>query len=275
MFQIDLELPKITCLLVTANGRIEYFSRSFACYLNQTYPNRELLIVNEGPKSYQEDIKRVVGDHPNVRFVFLDNQYYTLGALRNISISLADGDLFVQWDDDDFNMPDRLMVQYSYLAKHPDARVCYLTDQLHYYFPTQELFWENWEMFLSGNIQEFSLIPGTLMAYKSGFDVRYPSSGIHARAGEDSVLAHQLCEQGKVILLRHKGYLHVYSYHGKNVFDIEHHRGISRHRSVTISTLLKNRDRIAATMDFLQLGTRISVSGRDGVAFIHEVKCDK
>lgn len=271
MFQIDHCLPKISCLLVTAKGRIEYFRRSFQCYLDQTYPNRELVIVNEGPFEYQQQIKSIVGNRDDVRFVFLDG-YYTLGALRNISIALCHGDLFVQWDDDDFNMPDRLRTQYAYLYKHPNARVCYLTDQLHYYFPTQELYWNNWEWFLSGNVQEFSLIPGTIMAYKSGFDVRYPSAGHFASAGEDSVLAHNLCEQGKVILLRDKGYLHVYSFHGNNVWDIEHHRVISKHRSVPVPYLLKNRNRINETLKHLKLAEKISVFGREGIAFVYEEK---
>lgn len=269
MFQIDNSLPKISCLLVTAKSRIEYFQRSFQCYLDQTYPNRELVIVNEGPFEYQQQIKSVVGDRDDVRFVFLDG-YYTLGALRNISIILSNGDLFVQWDDDDFNMPERLMTQYSFLSKHPDARVCYLTDQLHYYFPTKELYWENWERFLSGNIQEFSLIPGTIMAYKKDFCFRYPSSGTFASAGEDSILARDLCEQGKVVLLRDKGYLHVYSFHGKNVWDIQHHKIISERRSMSISHMLKNRNKISQTLKHLRLSDKINVFGSDGFAFIYE-----
>lgn len=272
MFQIDHSLPKISCLLVTAKDRIEYFKRSFQCYLEQTYPNRELVIVNEGPIEYQKEIKSVVGNRDDVNFVFL-NGYYTLGALRNISIILSRGDLFVQWDDDDFNMPERLITQYSFLSKHPDALVCYFTDQLHYYFPTQELYWENWERFLSGNIQEFSLIPGTIMAYKKGFNFRYPSVGSIASAGEDSILAHDLCVEGKVVLLRDKGYLHVYSFHGKNVWDFEHHRIISKRRSMSISHMLKNRNKISRTLKHLCLSEQIGVFGNDGFAFDYEESC--
>jgi len=269
MFHIDRPYPKISCLLVTANGRIEYFRRSFQCYLNQTYPNRELVIVNEGSLQYQQQIRECVGQREDVRFIFLDGKY-TLGALRNISIALCHGDLFVQWDDDDFNMPERLATQYAYLSKHTNARVCYLTDQLHYYFPTQQLYWENWEHFLSGQVQEFSLIPGTIMAYKEGFPARYPSAGTFASAGEDSVLAHQLCEKTEVILLRDKGYLHVYSFHGKNVWDIQHHQVISTHRSMTIPFMIKHRNRICRTLDHLQLADKITVMGREGLAFLYE-----
>ena len=102
-------LPKISCLLVTARDRFEYFERSVRCYDDQTYPNRELVVVNEGPKSYQEQIADHLKDRSDVKLVFLDGKY-TLGALRNISISICNGDLFVQWDDDDFNTPERLFI---------------------------------------------------------------------------------------------------------------------------------------------------------------------
>ncbi|MGI9570307.1 MAG: glycosyltransferase family A protein [Desulfobulbia bacterium] len=268
-FQIDKPLPKISSLLVTAGGRYDYFKRSYQCWLDQTYPNRELVIVNEGPVEYQQQIKELIGDRPDVKYIFLDG-YYTLGALRNISIALCSGEIFVQWDDDDFNMPDRLAVQYAFLSKHLEAKVCYLTDQLHYYFTTQHLYWNNWERFLSGELIEFSLIPGTIMAYKEGFEFRYPSSGIHASAGEDSILAHDLCEESKVILLRDKGFLHVYSFHGKNVWDVEHHQGISRLRSLGVSHMIKNRSNITRTLDQLKLSDRVEVYGRDGLAFVYE-----
>src|SRR4051812_40955970 len=118
MFLSDSRPPKISCLLVAAAGRFDCFRRSVKCYLDQTYPNRELVIVNEGPREYQDQIADHLSGRADVRFVFLNGEY-TLGALRNISVALSRGDLFVQWDDDDFNAPARLAVQYAYLKKHP------------------------------------------------------------------------------------------------------------------------------------------------------------
>lgn len=266
MLNFEKPYHKISCLLVTANGRFEYFKRSFDCYLNQTYPNRELIIVNEGSKNYQNQLKDFVNGRKDVKCVFLDGKY-TLGGLRNISVAVCSGEIFVQWDDDDFNMPERLATQYSHLINQK-ADVCYLTDQLHYYFPTQELYWENWEKFLSGSITEYSLIPGTIMAFKNKFLVRYPSSGNHASAGEDSVLSSKLCQIVNVVLLRDFGYLHVYSYHGQNVWDIEHHKNISRHRSFSFENMLKHRDRISKTLRHLKLSEEVSVMGRNGKAFL-------
>jgi glycosyltransferase involved in cell wall biosynthesis len=261
-------LPKISCLMVTAPNRLEYLKRSFRCFCDQTYPNRELVIINDGPAEYQDAIANVVGDRSNVRLLFLKEMGYTLGALRNIGVALCKGDIYVQWDDDDFNAPERLMVQCSRLLKC-SARMCFLSDQLHFYFPTKQLFWDNWKLH-SGGWKKFGLIPGTIMAWVKDFPYRYPSAGEFAGAGEDSVMTHKICDEHSrdVKLLEGIGYHHVYSFHGKNVWDIEHHLEISKVRGLKREALLNHREHITRTLDYMQLADEIQVVGKDGLAFI-------
>jgi len=262
--------PKISCLLVTAGGRFEYFKRSVTCYVDQTYPNRELLILNEGPKEYQDQITDYVVSlgRSDIRTVFL-NGYYTLGALRNISVALANGEIWTQWDDDDFNVPHRLATQYSFLSNN-HIRVSYLSDQLHYYFHTKELYWEDWKRYLSGGKIGYALIPGTIMAYKEGLAGRYPSSGAKCKTGEDSVFSNYLLKKGVSIdVLSGRGCMHVYSYHGQNVFDLEHHAVLSRIRSHDRRIMLKHRREICRSLDYLQFEGTTRVMGRDGLAFTH------
>jgi glycosyltransferase involved in cell wall biosynthesis len=267
MFLTDVNLPKISCLLVAAAGRFEHFQRSVRCYCDQTYPNRELVVVNEGPKDYQQKIADHLSGRTDVRLIFLDGKY-TLGSLRNISVALCHGDLFVQWDDDDFNAPERIAVQYAYLNRHPRGKVCFLTDQLHYFFNSKRLFWNDWSAFHSGGRKEYSLIPGTIMAYKKDFSARYPTAGKHCSAGEDSILAYGLLEdEDSVILLSGVGYLHIYSYHGKNVWDEEHHAKIARERALPTSELLTRRDQLSRTIRYMGFDGPVLVTGRDGLAF--------
>lgn len=261
--------------MVTGKNRFDYFVKSFHCYQNQTYPNKELVIVNEGTKDYQEKIANHVAHRNDVRLVFLDG-WYSLGALRNISIATSFGDIFVQWDDDDFNTPERLATQFNFLNCNPKASVCYLSEQLHYYFHTKTLFWEDWKEFCSDGIKSFALIPGTIMAWRKRFFERYPSAGKWCSAGEDSVLSTRLCQKDEhVILLSGYGYMQMYSYHGDNVYNVNHHMGISMNRSVKTDHILKNRNRICKTLDFLKLAKRIKVMGRDGLAFYYEADDDK
>ena len=268
MLTLDYHLPKISCLLVTAEGRLDYFKESFRCYVDQTYPFKELVIVTDASQEYKDQIANIVSGRNDVRLVFL-NKTYTLGALRNISMSMCDGDVFIQWDDDDFNMPDRLMIQYGWMSK-TDKPVCYLGDQLHYYFPTQQLFWENWWEYQSNFNIRYGLIPGTIMAFREGFSARYPSAGRHAKSGEDSVLSDVLAAKGQITLLKNKGSMQVYSYHGKNVWDLEHHLNISKHRSNDISFMNKHRSQICNTLKYMNFSSTVRVMGREGLAFIYE-----
>lgn len=269
MLGVDHHIPKISCLMVTADGRMDYFRQSFQCFVEQSYPNKELVVVTDASPEYKRQISDCVSGRSDVHLVFLKGTY-TLGALRNISILICSGDLFVQWDDDDFNMPDRLMIQYGHLSKS-GHRICYLGDQLHYYFPTQQLFWENWWEYQSNATLRYGLIPGTIMAFRDGFPARYPSCGTYARSGEDTVLSNALCSTEEITLLKGWGDLQIYSYHGKNVWDLEHHINISKHRSESVSFMNKYRERICRTLQHMKFSPTVRVMGREGLSFMYEV----
>lgn len=261
--------PKISCLAVTANGRLEQFKRCLQSYLDQTYPNRELVVVNEGSRSYQADLQHIIDEaaDPTIQTFWLSGEY-SLGALRNISLSVASGDIICQWDDDDFSMPHRLATQYRYLRSNPHAHVCYLSDQLHYYFPTKELYWDNWMRYHSGDSKRYGLIPGTLMAYRGCIEIKYPTW----KSGEDTVFANRLLAEdvSRVILLSGAGHLHVYSYHGNNVYGYDHHVAISKHRSENRATIMESRQKIISAITYLKLDGKIRVMCSDGLAFVYE-----
>lgn len=263
-------LPKISCLMVTAKNRLEYLKLSFRCYCDQTYPNRELIILNEGPPEYQQAIEELVAGRDDVNCIWLNGKY-TLGALRNIAVVLSSGDIWMQWDDDDFNLPERIATQYTFFRGKPKAVACFLSDQLHYYFGTKTIFWEDWWGYHGGNLKRFSLIPGTIMAYKDAFTYRYPSRGEFCNAAEDSVLTGQLCNGGEdmIELLSQRGYMQVYSYHGKNVWDLQHHMYISQYRSMPVEVMNKHRERILASLRYLKLADEVQVMGREGLAFTY------
>lgn len=266
-------LPKISCLLVTAAGRFHHVQRSVKCYLNQTYSNKELIVVNEGPVEYQSKMDEwfeLIG-RLDIRPIWLSGKY-TLGALRNISMAMANGEYFCQWDDDDFCMPYRLAAQYSKLSNTPNAKICYLSDQLHFYFPTGELYWDNWKKYHSGNVLSHSLIPGTILSERD-IGIRYPSFGEKASAGEDSVFSDRLIEKMKdhICLLSGMGYMHMYSFHGTNqVYNAEHHSNISKFRCQNRSDVIRCRNQICEIINHLELPGEVKIMCRDGLVFTHK-----
>jgi hypothetical protein len=70
-------------------------------------------------------------------------------------------------------------------------------------------------------------------------------------------------------LLGHRGYMQVYSFHGKNVWDIQHHLYISQYRSMPVEYMIKNRERLCASLRYLDFAEEIRVMGREGLAFVY------
>jgi glycosyltransferase involved in cell wall biosynthesis len=145
-----------------------------------------------------------------------------LGALRNVSLAAATGEIVCQWDDDDLNHPQRLERQFEHLNSGK-AGACCFTDQLQFFFAERALCWSDWRVRKEAADQ---LIPGTLMAHR-GSRLHYPETNDVASAGEDSFLLKELVGNGNVIPFHDAGFLNIYSYHGKNVFPEIHHRRIA------------------------------------------------
>lgn len=263
-------IPKISCLLIAGPHRLEYLKRSIQCYLDQNYPNLELIILNDSGLEYRDQILNHTKSlqRNDIRCFFLEHTY-TLGALRNLSLALMDGEIFVQWDDDDFSHPWRIVKQYEFLV-NCEKPVCFLSDQFHYFFDTKELFWEDWHCYLSGGQIRSTVIPGTVMGYRNGLQARYASSGSKAARGEDTVFSDILCNARQAAFLSGNGHLQVYGYHGKNVWDVGHHRLLSKFRSHYRTYMLEKRDVITDSLNYFKFDGPVRVMGRDGLAFIYD-----
>jgi hypothetical protein len=96
--------PLVSCVLATG-GRPCFLSKSVEYYDRQTYPHRELVIVDDG----DEDLSS--------RFEGTDITYLhrrcreSLGAKRNVGCRRARGSIIALWDDDDWYGRTRLADQ--------------------------------------------------------------------------------------------------------------------------------------------------------------------
>src|SRR6516165_9725230 len=94
--------PLVSCIMPTHNRR-PFVPRAIAYFLRQDYPNKELVILDDGDDSVDDLIPAV----PQVRYVRLP-QRLPLGAKRNECVCQARGDLILHWDDDDWMAPHRI-----------------------------------------------------------------------------------------------------------------------------------------------------------------------
>ena len=104
--------PKISALCVTRN-RVPWLRRSIECFMGQSYSNKELVVVYDTDDVHT---KAFLDELQNVPLVLVENsKRQKLGALRNMSVKAANGDLLMQWDDDDYYSNDRMKCMQSHM----------------------------------------------------------------------------------------------------------------------------------------------------------------
>jgi hypothetical protein len=97
--------PLVSCIMPTCDRR-RFVGRAVRYFLEQDYPNRELVVVDDGADGVADLIPADAG----IRYVRLSERR-TIGAKRNLGCEQARGELVVHWDDDDWSAPRRLRYQ--------------------------------------------------------------------------------------------------------------------------------------------------------------------
>jgi glycosyltransferase involved in cell wall biosynthesis len=201
-------MPKVSCLMVTAN-RKNLFRRSLLCFKNQTYPNRELVIVDDG----EQDLWPVMADFPEDKMTYLN----LLGYLRNVALNAASGEFVTQWDDDDWYHPDRIRAQAEVLLKGYD--MCCLSSTL-VHIDTDSFFNHPFVSFFRRGV------PGSIM-HRRDSSITYPELPLR----EDSVFLKEWLRRHHFKLPESYAYLFIRCYHGQNSWDKRHF--LARIRSST------------------------------------------
>jgi hypothetical protein len=144
--------PAISCLMVTAD-RPEQARLSIACFARQTYPERELVVVDNGADAaasarLAEIVREADGAPAPIRLISAPAGALSLGELRNLSVEHAQGAYLATWDDDDLSDPLRLAVEFRALVQ-TGSQACALSRAL-VWCPKRRLlaarrvrFWEN------------------------------------------------------------------------------------------------------------------------------------
>ncbi len=192
--------------MVTAN-RKNLAKRAVNCYLNQTYPNKELVIIDDGDEDYTPILKDIPSKE--LRYIKIPKKEgQVLGSLRNLSLEKATGDYLVQWDDDDWYHPERISIQAKVLDEGFDA-CCIFASLMHL---------DDSEYFYLPYIGSLSYgIPGSIM-HKRNDSIRYPEM----RRAEDKAYLNQWRNQNYTTLDESHAGLFIRCYHGSNTWEQKH-----------------------------------------------------
>jgi mannosyltransferase OCH1-like enzyme len=200
--------PLISCLCVTKNS-YELVEQSIDCFLFQTYPNKELIILSES------DNIDIISELINKYKIYNNIKFFkvpiipkkTLGELRNISISLSNGEYIAQWDDDDIYHPDRLLEQFNMILKDSKGNVLYNNIIIYNKILNKACIFNNYAF------------DGSMLVHKQSLTdvVEYPS----INKGEDSHVRNHLLNNRiiKPVILKS---MYLYRFHNNNTWNMEH-----------------------------------------------------
>jgi glycosyltransferase involved in cell wall biosynthesis len=126
-------------------------TEAISCFLEQDYPNRELIILNNHPVPLVCDLPQVT--------VYNEPGYASLGDCRNRLLELANGKLVRTWDDDDLYMPWAISQGVENIGDAPAWK------------PYQSWGWrmDRDDVYLSGNTYEASWTTRTNVARRFGY----------------------------------------------------------------------------------------------------------
>lgn len=113
----------VSCLCPTYNRPL-LLGESIRCFLDQDYPNKELIVLND-----QEGVNLKLENCPNnIRIVNHPKRFDSLGEKRNYLKSLSSGEYYCIWDDDDLYAPFRLSESVYFMENYPDYDIIKLKD---------------------------------------------------------------------------------------------------------------------------------------------------
>lgn len=107
---------KISCIVPTYN-RHELLCNCIQYYLDQTYDNKELIIVDDSTKRISDLNKRYITNLKRDDILYVNCPRTTIGNKRNQAIKISTGTIICFWDDDDIHKPLRLQRQLSQMLK--------------------------------------------------------------------------------------------------------------------------------------------------------------
>lgn len=121
-----MDQPLVSIITPCYNGEA-YLTHYFASVLNQTYPNLELIFVNDGSADRTEEIAlgyRTQLEQKGISYTYLFQENAGQAAALNRGLKLFTGDYLTWPDADDEMTPDCIEKKVEYLQAHPEHDMC-------------------------------------------------------------------------------------------------------------------------------------------------------
>jgi glycosyltransferase involved in cell wall biosynthesis len=226
----------VSCLCVTYR-RADYLEKAIQCFLSQSYPNAEMVIVCDKSDIATLELAARCDSRKIKIFPQNDMKVSTLGELRNIAIANASGDYICNWDDDDWSNIDRIEIQLAAIIRHKKmgsilSRILIRNDVNNQSFLSYRRMWEN-----------------TIMINRR-FIIENRISYPHINSHEDYEFVNALIYQN-VLYAVEDAALYIYRFTGKNTCSREHFDrlfgysfGLTHYQNMVVANAFSNRSSI-------------------------------
>jgi glycosyltransferase involved in cell wall biosynthesis len=189
--------------------------KAIRCFLNQTYPNKELIVLYEDDDKETASFISKMPPSENIKVINTPRSPdIKLGQLRNMAIQAAAGTYICQWDDDDWYHASRLQYQYQQVAATSYAG-CIMMVWVIFDSTTDKAYISNyrpWE--------------GSLFCTKEILlNVKYDNSS----AGEETPVIEYLLSRKLLHTIADVPWLYIYNFHGSNTWAHDHWKEIFKY----------------------------------------------
>jgi len=121
----------LVSILIPAYNSEKWIKATIQSALNQTYRNKEIIIVDDGSNDNTLSIAKQFESNC-VKVISQNNQ--GASAARNKALSLSQGE-FIQWlDSDDILAPDKIEIHLTNISQNPESRVLYSSAFGYFYY---------------------------------------------------------------------------------------------------------------------------------------------
>ncbi|MDE3737578.1 MULTISPECIES: glycosyltransferase [Pseudomonas] len=117
----DAHQPLVSVIIASYN-HAPYIEASIRSVLEQSYPNIELLVVDDG--SRDDSVSRIQALQAVHGFDFRCQANKGLSRTLNETIARAKGDLIAPFGSDDIMFADRIAKQVAYIVDKPEVGIC-------------------------------------------------------------------------------------------------------------------------------------------------------
>jgi glycosyltransferase involved in cell wall biosynthesis len=118
-------LPQVSCLMPTYN-RARFVRQAIHYFQRQDYQNKELIVLDDG----SESVAHLMPEDPQIRY-FRSERRATISEKLNLGCQLAQGEIFLNWDDDDWMADWRIKYQVETLLRE-QTDICGLSHGFYY-----------------------------------------------------------------------------------------------------------------------------------------------